>query len=103
MIIKCECGGTYVKEARCRTWYCNRCYKHVKTLRLPKPQNVRSLQSYYRKKGLQLGYLSIKQAAKLKGCTFTEINRYISLFDIKIKRMRTVIIYNHKFISWLER
>jgi len=101
-MIKCECGGTMVKEPHCRTWYCTKCFRHVTKLRKPKLSgSVRSLQSYYRKKGLITGYLTIKQAAKMKNCTFMQIQSNLSLFDTKTKKQNKIIImYNYKLIMW---
>lgn len=65
-------------------------------------QNVRSLQCYYRKKGIKIGYLTIRQAAKLKRCSFIELCKSLVLFDTKTKNRSTVIIYNIKFIEWKE-
>ena len=45
-------------------------------------QSERAKRYYYRKKGLQMGYLTIQEAAKLKGVTVEIILKNIHLFRV---------------------
>ncbi len=45
-------------------------------------QSERAKRYYYRKKGLQMGYLTIQEAAKLKGVTVEIILKNIHLFSV---------------------
>jgi len=101
---KCNCGGTYIRDPRCRSWYCNKCYKHVKKLRADTPRkfshNQSSLKSYYRRLGLKVGYLSVKQVIKFKDCTMEQLTEALYKFDLKFVNHRLKVIYNYKLIGW---
>ena len=109
-MVKCpRCGDDLVKDARSIRCSNLKCMYHLnkkerikfyekikdeKRKKTSKSNNKaqssgdRAKRYYYRKKGLQMGFLTVEEAAKLKGVTNVTILNSLHLFHIKKRPLR---------------